>query len=245
MKHIITVHHKTNKWIDLQVKQIGKHISNCKVWSYCDGFDILPHRHKFDFCENSNIDIMNGSSLNHMAKLNSLTDIVLKSKDVNENDLLIWLDSDAFPIKDLDEYISKKMSRYNFIAINRPENGGDRIPHPSFTCSTVSFWKKHNLNWNGLPDIKKHGLNDTGGYIYKVLTSKNIEWYKLLRTSSLTKHEVFFTIYDNLIYHHGAGTRHRGRTSGDCRGGDFGATYNQKEIFKMVKEKIEKETFNI
>ena len=229
MIHIITVHHNTNRWIDLQIKQIGKNISNYKVWSYCDGFDILPHKHKFHFCENSNIDVKIGTSLNHMAKLNSLTNIVLKSNGVEESDLLIWLDSDAFPIKHLDEYISKKMSKYNFIAINRPENGGDRIPHPSFTCSTVSFWKKHNLNWNGLSGVRKHGLNDTGGYIYKVLTQKKIEWYKLLRTSSLTKHEVFFTIYDNLIYHHGMQTRHRDRIPRFCRGGNFGAIYNQKK----------------
>ena len=36
-----------------------------------------------------------------------------------------------------------------------------------------------------------------------------------------------------------------GRTSADCRGGDFGATYNQKRNIQNGQRKIEKETFNI
>jgi len=189
MIHIITVHFKTDRWVDLQLKQIDKHVTNYKIWSYCDGFDISPHVHKFHFCENfpQSTSVSNIGYLNHIAKLNSLTHVVLSDTNTREDDLLIWLDSDSFPISDMNVYISKKLSKYPLIAINRPENGGDVIPHPSFTCTTVYFWKEHNLNWSGVPgsDTKKtnkQGLHDPGGFIYKNLLSKNLDWFKLLRT---------------------------------------------------------------
>jgi hypothetical protein len=110
MIHIITIHFKTPKWVDLQLKQIDKHTSDYKVWTYCDGFDISPHKHKFHFCENfkHSDKIYKQASHNHQAKLNSLTEVVLSDVDTQDNDLLIWLDSDSFPIKNVNDYVSEK-----------------------------------------------------------------------------------------------------------------------------------------
>lgn len=242
MIHIITVHFKTDEWIDLQLMQIGRHISDYKVWTYLDGFDHLPHKDKFYFCKQY-ASKCNEGYLDHIEKLNSLTNVVLNDKKTKDTDILIWLDSDSFPIRDLNDYINEKLLKYPLIAVNRPENNGDVIPHPSFTCTSVSFWKKHKLNWDGFLGENKQmlgqGLHDPGGKIYKLLLEKNIEWYKLFRTSSLTKHQVFFTIYDDLIYHHGAGSRE----SKGCRGGNFGISYYdneseiQKQIWKNIKTK--------
>lgn len=235
--HIITVHFKTSKWIDLQLKQIEKHFSNYKVWSYCDGFNITPHQHKFHFCQNSKTETNKLGYIDHMLKLNSLTDIVLCDNNTQADDLLVWLDSDAFPIKNFNLYTSNKIPKYPLIAVHRPENAGDAIPHPSFTCTTVSFWKKYKLNWNGIPGktgrLNKQGLHDPGGKLYQDLLENGVEWYRMRRTKSLTKHKVFFTIYDNFIYHHGAGSRARG-----CRGGDFGANYNEDEIYNQISKNI-------
>ena len=206
MIHIITIHFKTDKWVDLQLRQINKHISDYKVWAYCNRFDISPHRHKFHFCENfkhSEKIPKRQLSENHWTKLNSLTQVVLNDADTQDDDLLIWLDSDSFPIKNVNDYVSEKISKYPLIAINRVENAGDVIPHPSFTSTSVSFWKRHKLNWSGVPN-GKFGTKDSGGELHMYLLNNNIEWYKLLRTRSLTEHPVWFTIYDDLIYHHGA-----------------------------------------
>lgn len=242
MIHIITVHFETEKWIDLQLMQIDKYISDYKVWVYCDGFDHLPHKDKFYFCK-QHTSKRNEGYLNHMEKLNSLTNVVLNDKKTKDTDILVWLDSDAFPIRDVNDYINEKLLKYPLIAVNRPENAGDVIPHPSFTCTFVSFWKKHKLNWDGVPSdngpLNKQGLHDPGGKIYKSLLEKNIEWYKLLRTHSLTKHKVFFTIYDDVIYHHGAGSRE----SKDCRGGNFGVSY--LELSRMSQNLLEKSFKNI
>jgi len=244
MIHIITIHSKIDKWIDPQLKQISKYISNYKVWAYCDGFNILKHKHKFYFCENfknENKKKTLEASSDHMVRLNSLTQLVLDDPETQESDFLIWMDSDAFPVNHVNDYISKKLLEYPLIAVNRPENGGDVIPHPSFTCTHASFWKNHRLNWDGLPvdDPKKlcftgGDLYDTGGKLYKYLLDQNIDWYRLLRTRSLTKHKVFFTIYDDLIYHHGAGSRAGKHPV--CRGGDFGTTVDSHKMFDLMLE---------
>lgn len=238
MIHIITVHFKSDKWVDLQLKQINEHVSDYKVWSYCDGFDISPHKHKFHFCENSKTEGKSEGYLDHIEKLNSLTQVVLSDVDTQEDDLLIWLDSDSFPINNVNNHVSEKMLKYPLIAINRPENGGDVIPHPSFTCTSVSFWIKHKLNWSGIPgensSTNKHGLHDPGGFIYNALSEKKIEWYRLLRTRTLTKHQVFFTIYDDLIYHHGAGSR-----APRCRGGNFGMKIDVGKMFRLIKKMVQ------
>lgn len=241
MIHIITCHYKTDRWIDLQLKYVKKHVKNYKLWAYFDGVDHTPHKHKFDFCQEYIPQIRKRCELDHIEKLNSLTNIVLKAKKTKDNDLLLWLDSDALPIRDLNRYVNKKLANYCLLAINRPENDGDLIPHPSFTCTTVSFWKKHKLNWDAVPGRlnrrkNPYGLYDAGGKLYQDLLEKNIEWYKLLRTKSITKHQVFFTFYDNMIYHHGAGSR----TLKSCRGGDFGASYKEYNIFANLDDHIDK-----
>jgi len=236
MIHVITVHFKTDEWIDVQLMQIGRHISDYKVWTYFDGFDHLPYEDKFHFCKQYATKC-NIGYLDHIKKLNSLTNVVLNDKKTKDTDILIWLDSDSFPIRNLNDYINEKLLKYPLIAVNRRENDGDVIPHPSFTCTSVSFWKKHKLNWDAFPGEKI--LQDPGGKLYKVLLEKNIEWYKLFRTNSLTKHQVFFTIYDDLIYHHGAGSRE----NKVCRAGNFGISYYgkesevQKQIWKNIKTK--------
>ena len=235
MIHIITVHFKTDEWIDVQLTQIDKHISDYKLWSYCDGFDISPHKHKFHFCENFSPTIKYRTGyLNHMDKLNSLTKVVMDDDETKDDDLLIWMDSDAFPVDDVNDYVVEKLSKYPLIAVHRLEHAREEFhPHPSFTCTNVFFWKKHKLNWDGVPGIiddnnpmglNKHGLHDPGGKLYQDLLENNIEWYRMRRTKSLTKHVVFFTIYDNLVYHHGAGSR--GSTS-----------YAAHEIFVKIKTK--------
>lgn len=236
MIHIITIHFKNPKWVDLQLKQIDKHISDYKVWTYCDGFDISSHKHKFHFCENfkQSKSVSKVEHKNHMAKLNSLTQLVICDVETHDDDLLIWLDSDSFPINNVNDYVPEKMSKYPLIAINRPENAGDVIPHPSFTSTSVSFWKQHKLNWNGISGWGEPGTWDPGGELYMYLKNKNIEWYKLMRTRSLREHPVWFTIYDDLIYHHGAGSRQR-----SCRYDNKNSIkneYDEGQIFEMISE---------
>ena len=50
-------------------------------------------------------------------------------------------------------------------------------------------------------------ITDVGSKLYKNLTENNINWYPMLRSNKVDLHPVFFAVYDNIIYHHGAGFR--------------------------------------
>jgi hypothetical protein len=239
MIHILTIHFNTDRWLDLQLQYIKAHVHGYKTWMYYEGFEGTAHEGKYYFCkEYSCKKKYKRIELDHIEKLNSLTSLVLSHRDTKDGDLLMWLDSDSFPIRDLNQYIEEKLRTYPLLAIQRPENGGDLIPHPSFTCCSVDFWKRNKLSWDGCRPQNKlcpNGLHDPGGSIYRTLTETNTPWYKLRRTRSLTKHKVFFTIYDSIIYHHGAGSRLDKGGKASCRGGDFGAVYNEQQIFNRLQ----------
>tara|TARA_B100001093_G_C26838441_1_gene1019443 strand:- start:1117 stop:1875 length:759 start_codon:yes stop_codon:yes gene_type:complete len=242
MIHVLTIHFNSDIWIDLQLAKIKKHIKECKVWSYADGFDISEHKHKFHYLENSKTIKQKWVSANHWTKLNKLTDCVLNDSNTKNDDILIWMDSDAFPVSDVSDYINKKLKKYSLVAVYRPEEAGDVIPHPSFTCSTVEFWKQHKLTWDGVPKKPRFrhepGTHDSGGQLYFYMLDNNIEWYKMRRSRSLTEHPVFFTIYDNLVYHHGSGSRKNKRWKPSCRWEhetQMKLEYNTNEIFNNIK----------
>jgi len=232
MIHYLTIHHEYatrrghhggSKWIDLQLRQINKNTTDYKVWSYCTGFDFSPYRDKFHYCDSWQCKgIMNeGNSMssNHSTKLDDLTAFVCNDPDnkVKDDDILIWLDSDAFPINNVNNYVTEKLSKYPLLGVNRKENpNNDVIPHPSFVCSTARFWRIHQWSWSGC-QLVRHlssrkrfntgGTHDTGGKLYLHLLINNIDWYRMHRTHSLTEHPINFTIYDDLVYHHGSGSR--------------------------------------
>jgi len=147
-------------------------------------------------------------SYNHWTKLNKLTNMVVNDVSTNNNDILIWLDCDAFPVTDVNDFIESKLKEYEFFAINRKEMNNSVIPHPSFAGCKVELWKKFNLSWEGIPYAPcGNETHDTGGKMYEILQKNKIDWYKLNLSHTLTPHQYYFVVYDSLIYHHGAGTR--------------------------------------
>ena len=245
MIHVITIHHHCERWIKLQHRYLNKHVQDCKVWAYIDRIpEWQKHQESFHFAKPSGkLDLErctpgHEGSRNHWTKLNKLTSLVIEDSDTKEDDILVWLDSDAFPLVPLNPFIEAKLEKFPFVAVQRPENLGDKYPHPSFACSTVKFWKEHSLTWSGDPVNRKGGRHDTGGKLLIYFLEHDIEWYRLRRTASLTKHPVWFTIYDNLIYHHGAGSRGRG-----CRAGNKGLSFNENKMFAKIANRPPYEDF--
>lgn len=210
MIHIITIHHKETKWLEIQPRLIDRYIENQHLHAFYNFDKPVTKPENFTTFEPAPVMRLGGEHLDHAKKLTILTDNVITGQNLQPDDIIVWMDSDAFPIANITNFIHEKLSEYKFIAVNRPENG-DVIPHPSFACTTVGFYVENQLNWEGIPGDKSwrnvNGLHDPGGVIYRYLHEKNITWYKLTRTRSLTTHPVLFTIYDGLIYHHGCGSR--------------------------------------
>ena len=183
-------------------------------------------------------------SRNHWLKLNKLTNFVTSQADVRDDDILIWLDSDAFPIGPLEKPLLEYLEHFPFVAVRRDENHRpgalpDKIPHPSFAACRVEFWRTHPLTWAGHRKNAKEGRNDTGGQLLTYLVVNHISWQPLRRTYSLTKHPVWFTIYGNLIYHHGAGSRNRA-----CRAGNLNLHFKEKKMFAQIAQREPYQSFD-
>lgn len=205
MIHIATIHYQTDKWIEIQLRYIKKYIlEEYRIYAFLDG-DAAKLKNKFFYACTESI-----QDHGHEIKLNILADII--SFTANNNDILIFLDGDAFPIGNIMELVYDKIDTHKLLAIQRLENMGDIQPHPSFCVTKVGFWKEIEGDWKmGYKWRNNIGtVTDVGGNLLKILTEKQINWYQLHKTSQLGEHPLWFGIYANMIYHHGSGFRKGG-----------------------------------
>jgi hypothetical protein len=202
MIHIITVHWKDDKWIDIQKKYLVKHINEpFRIYAF---LNYLSKDYSGNFFYTLTEPITS-----HPIKLNLLAEIAQLQSD-NENDVLIFIDGDAFPIKTLMSFVYEKLGQYPLIAVQRKENNSDIQPHPLFCATRIGFWKQIKGDWKkGYRWKNSQGtfVTDVGANLLKILQERKINWYPLLRSNINNLHPVFFGIYDNVIYHHGAGFR--------------------------------------
>ena len=201
MIHIATVHWEFDDWVDIQLKYLHKHIREpFQVYAYLNK---LKHDHSEKFYYSSTDDIES-----HPLKLNLLAEHIVK--DAGDDDLLVFIDGDAFPIADIVAHGRDRLKDYRLIAIQRKENFGDIQPHPAYCMTTVKFWKDIKGDWqNGYVwrNLRGESVRDVGGNLLKLLLDNRIQWYPMVRSNRQNLHPLFFGIYDNVVYHHGAGFR--------------------------------------
>jgi len=202
MIHIITVHWRDDRWVDIQLEYLRRHI--CEPFRVYAFLNSLPADHRSKYYYSSTEEIKS-----HAIKLNLLADMVAL-QTTERSDWLLFLDGDAFPIGDVVPYAQGILKNCPLLAIQRRENGGDIQPHPSFCLTTVGFWKEIAGDWNeGFTwhDQAGQQVTDVGGNLLRILNNNGIPWHPMLRTNRVDLHPVWFGIYDNVIYHHGAGFR--------------------------------------
>src|SRR5262245_49163010 len=158
MIHIATVHWNTGKWIDIQLSYLQKHLrSPYRIYAWLNDVPSVPPDAFYYTCSEPVV--------SHAIKLNILADIIYFSSNQGD-DILIFLDGDAFPIGDIELLIDKKLSDHRLIAVQRLENSGDIQPHPCFCATTVGFWKSIGGDWKaGYPWRNNEGrwVSDVGG----------------------------------------------------------------------------------
>jgi len=202
MIHVMTVHWKDDKWIDIQLKYLRKHLHlPFRTYAYLND---LPgdHAGKFDYASTAPI-------LEHAVKLNLLAETACAAGRTSD-DILIFIDGDAFPIADLSTYVREKLATHPLLAVQRKENNGDRQPHPCFAATTVGAWRRLRGDWTAGFKWRTSDGNektDVGGNLLGILESRGIDWYPLLRSNRNNPHPLLFGVYDNVVYHHGAGFR--------------------------------------
>ena len=196
--HIATVHWHDERWIEPQLRFIRKNLPEHRIWASLNGIDIEKWRGEFHFAED-----LKGK---HHHKLNALAEMILEV--AAEEDLLLFVDSDAFPIAGVGPEL---LAGFPLVAVRRDENAGQPMPHPCFCLTTVGFWREIKGDW-GFGDLhwttpSGDRLTDVGANLLGQLIERGIEWRPLLRSNTVDLDPLWFGIYGDVVYHHGAGSR--------------------------------------
>lgn len=201
--HVATVHWLDSSWVPIQSRFLEKGLAGAsfQTYGFLNGFDVEPYREFFHY-------ICTEPIVAHITKLNLLAqEICSKGKD---DDILIFIDGDAFPIANIVDFLYSRLAEYPLVAVQRLENEGDPQPHPCFCATTVGFWREIGGDWSKGPKWRTNSgrmRSDTGGVLWEKLIRQKIDWYPMLRSNRVDLHPLWFGIYGNLVYHHGAAFR--------------------------------------
>src|ERR1700736_528558 len=156
-------------WIEIQGRYLREHISvPYRTWASLQEIDPSYAVH-FD----RGID----QAGRHSDKLNHLAIEIMA--EASEDDLLMFLDGDAFPIADPMPLISDGLAKAPLIAVRRAENLDDRQPHPCFCATTVGTWRRLCGDWSEgypWPDRSGRPVTDVGGNLLRALELADAPW---------------------------------------------------------------------
>ncbi len=199
MIHVVTVHYRSDQWIEPQLRYLRSNLpAEHRLYAVLN--DIDP-------AWNSEFFYTTDRDGNHASKLNALAEVV--REDADPDDLLLFVDGDAFPIAPVDRAL---LGGTPLAAVRRSENLGDQQPHPCFALTTVGFWFDIGGDWRkGYRWTSSVGVqvSDVGGNLLGILTEKQIPWRPLLRSNRVDLDPLWFGIYADVAYHHGAGFRNK------------------------------------
>jgi len=196
--HVVTVHFMDDRWIGPQLRFLNRFLPPDRTITGClNGID--P---RWAPCFDVTVDLEG----EHADKLNALAAIVT-SGGADPEDLLLFIDGDAFPIAPVGPDV---LGDHPLAAVRRDENLADRQPHPSFCLTTVGFWNDVGGDWSkGHTWETSTGsqVTDVGGNLLGILEERGICWRPLLRSNVVDLDPLYFGVYADLVYHHGAGFR--------------------------------------
>ena len=207
MIHVATVHWRSDRWIDTQLRYLERFLPRpFRTYAFLNRLP-ADHRHKFTFASSQPIK-------DHATKLNLLGEVMCLAAG-DPSDLLVFIDGDAFPVAPLAGLMADRLEQHHLIAVQRYENNGDLQPHPCFCVTTAGFWREIDCGWySGYKwnDLQGQAVTDVGGNLLGALTEAGVDWYPLLRVNAVDIHPLFFALYGDeqhgpIVYHHGGGFR--------------------------------------
>jgi hypothetical protein len=205
MIHIATVHWAHDRWIDVQLGYLERNVDQpYRVYAWLDK-GMRGQAGKFFYSTDVPLK-------EHELKLTLLGDLVAHA--AAPDDIVIFIDGDAFPIAPIVPFLREKLETYPLVAVRRDENNGDPQPHPLFCAMRASLWLELPGDWRRgykWRDEQGQNVTDVGGNLLGLLKERGIDWYPLLRTNKVNPHPLQFGVYGDLVYHHGGGFR---RTAG-------------------------------
>jgi hypothetical protein len=196
--HVATVHWQESRWIEPQLRFLHRNLPEHRVYASLNGIDLDEYGPRFHWSADLPGD--------HHAKLNALAAVIAEQAD--PSDLLLFVDSDAFPITPVDGTL---LGDTPLTAVRRDENAGSPVPHPCFCLTTVGFWNDIDGDWGA---GKYHWtaptgdrITDGGANLLARLEARDVAWTPLLRSNRQELHPLWFGVYGDVVYHHGAGSR--------------------------------------
>ncbi len=232
---VCTAHIATDpSWFGIQSRFLKANLPNATVLAGVDS-EIMsesPYEHNF---------AMTGE---HIQRLDGLADIAVNRMATSDEDVLAFLDGDAFPIRPMETYVSEKLGIEPLVAVCRDEVPDSDYPHPSFCATTVGLWKSVGGHW-GFSSDDSLKRNDVGCGLRDRLREFGIEWHRMRRSNEFNPHPLLFGIYDGVLYHHGAGFRSP-ITSVDriaWRGRAPEGTWSSEEKYEFFAEVLAQQNF--
>lgn len=198
MLYVVTVHHASPRWIEIQTRHIRRHIGvPHEIWTSLE---------KIDPSYGSHFDTVLELQAPHAPKLNAIVTEILEVAD--DGDLMMFLDGDSFPIADPMPLVQESLANAPLVAVRRAENGDEPQPHPCFTVMSVGTWKTVRGDWTAgytWPGVHGRPNSDVGGNLLRKLELAGMPWVQVLRSNKHNPDPLYLAIYGDIVYHHGAG----------------------------------------
>jgi hypothetical protein len=198
--HVGTIHYRDDRWIDVQLRYLRRHTREpYMVYASLDRID-RRHFSRFSLA-------VDHRGLAIPDKLNLVAESITERAE--PDDLLVFMHGDAIPISEWVGAVRGMLVERPLAAIRRDENCGEPVPHWSFCATTPGFWTTVGGDWSRgrTWDYAGQTVSDTGGALLDVLERRGIDWHPILRTNATDLHPLWFGVYGNIVYHHGAGFR--------------------------------------
>lgn len=201
MIHLATIHHRSDAWVEMQTARLARHTAApYRSYASLDGLD-RDRSGAFDRA------VELGVEMPPYEKLDRLGALMLA--DADDEDLIGFIHGDCFPIAEWTAPIEQMLARTPLVAVLRTENAGEPIPHPSFAVARAGFWRELAPTWAPGPrwSTGEVEVTDVGAELWQRLEREGIEWTPLRRSNAVDLHPLWFGVYGDLVYHHGAGFR--------------------------------------
>ena len=200
MIHIATLHHRDESWIDVQLRQLQRHTSEeYRVYACLDGAD-RRHFARFHHAVERDEPIV--------PELAYLYGVITEQAD--PDDMLVVMHGDSFPIAEWVGPVREMLAAKPLAGVRRDENLGEPHPHWVFTATTPRFWNELGVDWSRGPTwvgTNGEAVTDLGANLWRALEDRGIDWEPILRTNAVDLHPLWFGVYGDMIYHHGAAFR--------------------------------------
>lgn len=210
MIHVITHHFAIQAWLEIQKRHLEKYTKNkenVKIHVFLFKTS-LPQ----DFVVPSNYSIVSldeeGIQNAHHIVVETCYDRFVKPQ-LNDDDIVVYMDSDAFPIDFWDEAVENNLKDHDISAVYRYEDRGLLQPDQYYPWPHLCFFafRKKARDLYGFIHEVPDGFPCPGFTMCDMIREKGIKVKEMLRTNKFNSHNVMFGIYDDIIYHQSSGSR--------------------------------------